>query len=145
MTPDQALADVAHYIQHLKETVEGSADSPVILIGSHYSGTLATWFRAKYPHLALAAWASSAPLLSVIDHFQFKEFAGESFRSVGGPECYDAIESGFAEMEYMAANGQLERLGEIFNLCDPIENPNDIATFFAVVAEFYSILPQTAT
>lgn len=145
LTQDQALADVAHFIQHLKETVEGAEDSPVIIIGGHYSGSLAVWFRQKYPHLALAAWASSAPVLSVIDHFQYKELAGATYRYIGGPECYDALEDGFEQMEEMVANQQFEQLAEMFNLCEVVRDRNDISTFFAAIAELYAIITQFAT
>lgn len=145
MTIDQALADVAHFITHLRETVEGSEDSPVIIIGAHYSGSLAAWFRQKYPHLAIAAWASSAPLLSIIDHFDYKVLAGQTYRYIGGPECYNALEDGFAQMEAMVAAQQFAELTEMFNLCDVLEDRNDISTFFAAIAELYAIITQFAT
>ncbi|KAA3458593.1 lysosomal Pro-X carboxypeptidase [Gossypium australe] len=58
----QALADYAEIIADIKNNLQAS-HSPVIVIGASYGGMLASWFRLKYPHLALGALASSAPVL----------------------------------------------------------------------------------
>lgn len=144
MNPEQALADLAHFIEHIKrpDVHPGAENSPVIVAGIHYSGTLAAWFRQLYPHLANGAWASGAPVLSVINFEEYKEVAGAVYRRAGGNECYDRLDRGFAEMEAMAANGQLAELGEMFHLCFPLEGENDISTFFYAISEFYSILVQ---
>ena len=64
---DQALADLAHFITHVKATYPGTQDSGVIMVGASYSATMVTWFRQKYPHLVDGVWASSAPLLAQVD------------------------------------------------------------------------------
>lgn len=51
LTIEQALADTAHFINHIQNTVEGAANSQIILVGAHYSASLAVWFRQQYPHL----------------------------------------------------------------------------------------------
>lgn len=51
--PEQVLADTAHFINHIQATVPGASRSPFILVGGHYSASLAVWFRQSYPHLAL--------------------------------------------------------------------------------------------
>nr|GMD15949.1 lysosomal Pro-X carboxypeptidase [Ipomoea batatas] len=58
----QALADYAEVLVYLKKKLSATY-SPVIVIGASYGGMLATWFRLKYPHIAVGALASSAPLL----------------------------------------------------------------------------------
>lgn len=144
MSPEQALADLAHFIEHIKrpDVHPGAENSPVIVIGVHYSGTLAAWFRQLYPHLANAAWASGAPVLSVINFQEYKELAGAVYRRAGGNDCYNRLERGFAEMEQMVVNGELAQLSEMFHLCFTLEGENDIANFFYVISEFYSVLVQ---
>lgn len=44
------MADVAFFIQQLKQQPEYE-HSPVIVIGGSYSANMAAWMRAKYPHL----------------------------------------------------------------------------------------------
>ncbi|XP_058005227.1 uncharacterized protein LOC131180932 [Hevea brasiliensis] len=58
----QAIADYAEIIIHVKKSFQAE-NSPVIVIGGSYGGMLASWFRLKYPHIALGALASSAPVL----------------------------------------------------------------------------------
>ncbi|THG14591.1 hypothetical protein TEA_001303 [Camellia sinensis var. sinensis] len=60
----QGIADYAEMILYLKENLSAQ-NSPVIVIGGSYGGMLASWFRLKYPHIALGALAASSshPLL----------------------------------------------------------------------------------
>ena len=45
--------------------------SPWITVGGSYPGALSAWFRAKYPHLTVAALASSAVVNAITDFWQF--------------------------------------------------------------------------
>lgn len=141
---EQALADVAHFVANItsEEVTPGASNSSVIVIGGHYSASLAVWFRQKYPHLCTGAWASSAPLQSLVNHQQYKELAGAAYRSAGGQECYNTIERGFADIEQYFADGRTDEIDEIFHTCDPITTPADEAFFFSLISEFFSIIPQ---
>lgn len=143
LTVDQALADAAHFIEHIKSSAvtPGAQNSPVIVIGGHYSGSLAAWMRQNYPHLVAGAWASSAPVFAVYDHFQYKELSGAVYRHVGGNECYENIERGFAQMERMATEDP-EELADMFRLCNEIEDDLDIQIFFSAMSEVFSLLAQ---
>lgn len=144
MTVDQALADTAHFVDFIKTEGEfpGAEDAPVIVIGGHYSASLAAWFRQSYPHLTVGAWASSAPTLAIVDHFQYKELSGAVYRHIGGNECYNIIQRGFAEMEEMVTYGRTRELAQMFFLCNEIEDELDIQMFFSTLSEFYSLLAQ---
>lgn len=143
MQPEQAIADAAHFVSHIRSTIPGAEDSEFILVGGHYSASLAVWFRQAYPHLTLGVWASSAPLLSVVDFDQFKVATGAAFRNVGGDSCYDALELGFDRMQEMIDDEDFEELSEAFFLCDTLE-PEDLPHFFSIIAEVYALMPQFA-
>lgn len=64
---DQALADVAYFVEEMKKTIPDASNSRVIMAGGSYSATMVAWFRQKYPHLIDGGWASSAPLLAKLD------------------------------------------------------------------------------
>ncbi len=144
MTVEQALADAAHFIEYIKSSAvtPGAQNSPVIVIGGQYSGSLAAWMRQIYPHLVDGAWASSAPVFSVYDQFQYKELSGAVYRHVGGNQCYENIERGFAEMEQMVANGSVVALADMFHLCNEIEDDLDVQIFFSAMSEVFSLLAQ---
>ncbi|KAG5057618.1 hypothetical protein JHK86_012614 [Glycine max] len=66
LTSEQALADFSVLIADLKHNFS-TKDCPVILFGGSYGGMLAAWMRLKYPHVAVGALASSAPILQFED------------------------------------------------------------------------------
>ena len=52
LSTEQALADYAAILSHLKANHTGAAKSEIVVWGAGYSGMLAVWMRVKYPHLA---------------------------------------------------------------------------------------------
>lgn len=63
LTADQALADIAHFVAAM------SPNQRVITIGGSYPGAMSSWFRNKYPHIALGALASSAVIDAVYNFY----------------------------------------------------------------------------
>lgn len=149
LTVDQALADIAHFVDFLQQE-HATAEHPdhaVIVVGLTYSGNLAVWFRQKYPHLADGAVASSAPVLSVVNHQLYKETAGETYRSVGGDECYDALEASFTAIEDMVQRGGLDELSEMFHLCRDsyIRTDRGVSSFNFLLSEIFSYIVQSTS
>jgi len=66
LSSEQALADLAYFIEAQNKQF-GLSGNKWIVFGGSYPGSLAAWFRLKYPHLAFGAVASSAPLLAKIN------------------------------------------------------------------------------
>ena len=55
LSSEQGLADLAYFIGEMNPN-----DVEVVVVGGSYPGALSAWFRARYPHLTIASWASSA-------------------------------------------------------------------------------------
>ncbi len=53
LSSEQALADFAMTVRHLKASTPDAANSPVVAFGGSYGGMLAAWFRIKYPDLVI--------------------------------------------------------------------------------------------
>lgn len=62
----QALADLAHFRTVIAET-KGLTNSKWLAFGGSYPGSLAAWFRLKYPHLVHASVATSAPVYATVN------------------------------------------------------------------------------
>lgn len=45
-------------------------------------------------------------------------------------------------MEQFFADGRADEIDEMFYTCDPITSPADIALFFSLTSEIFSIIPQ---
>ena len=76
LNADQALADVALFATTFSEQLAKDHDIPVkrwLLFGGSYPGALVSWFRNKYPHIALGVWSSSGVINAIQDFHQFDE------------------------------------------------------------------------
>lgn len=69
LNSEQALADLAYFINGMNAKYESVSISKWIVFGGSYSGTLAAWLRLKYPHLVLGAVSSSGPLKAKVDFY----------------------------------------------------------------------------
>nr|GMC90393.1 lysosomal Pro-X carboxypeptidase-like [Ipomoea batatas] len=115
----EALADYATLIIDLKKNLS-AIDSPVVVFGGSYGGSLATWFRLKYPHVSIGALASSAPILlfdNIISPYAFNDVVTQDFRSES-ENCYKVIKGSWQFIEDIAKQaGGLERLRKSFRIC----------------------------
>lgn len=74
LTSRHALADLALFLTEVNSRLIrefGGEKRKVIVIGGSYPGALSAWFRQKYPHIADAAWASSAVVNAIEDFDMF--------------------------------------------------------------------------
>lgn len=141
---EQALADLAHFIAHIRERHPEYQDSQVIMVGGSYSATMVAFFRQKYPHLAAGAWASSAPMLVKVDFQEYKEVVGASIRSVGGEECYQRLSRAFSQAEQLIFDKKFEEFSKLFRTCDELsdDNPYDTMIIFYSLSELLAGLVQ---
>nr|XP_003219412.1 PREDICTED: lysosomal Pro-X carboxypeptidase [Anolis carolinensis] len=128
----QALADFAVLVQHLKATIPGAQDTPVIAIGGSYGGMLAAWFRMKYPHIVIGALAASAPIWqfdSLVPCGTFYSIVTQDFKKSGNC-CSESIRNSWAAINRLASTEEgLRWLSSTFRLCTPLKTETDAATF----------------
>ncbi|KAI5666473.1 hypothetical protein M9H77_16326 [Catharanthus roseus] len=75
----QAIADYAQVLLQIKQKFS-APNSPIIVIGVSYGGR-----KLKYPHTALAALASSAPILyfdNIIPQDAYDSIVSKSFKDL---------------------------------------------------------------
>lgn len=120
LTTEQALADFARLIQHIKSTAPGAEKSAVVTFGGGYGGMLAAWMRLRYPHLVKGAYASSAPIAYYSGELacdKFPRSVTDSYRSQS-QNCAASIRRSWAIMDKMAdTDAGLGFLTEAFHSC----------------------------
>ncbi|KAG9459168.1 hypothetical protein H6P81_003676 [Aristolochia fimbriata] len=119
LSSTQALADYATLVIDLKKNLSAER-SPVVVFGGSYGGMLAAWFRLKYPHVAIGALSSSAPILNFEDitsPYSFNNIITQDFRSES-ENCYRVIKGSWNKIERVAKQrGGLEKLRNSFKIC----------------------------
>ncbi|KAK7337275.1 hypothetical protein VNO77_17840 [Canavalia gladiata] len=119
LSSTQALADYAILITDLKKNLSAT-DSPVVVFGGSYGGMLAAWFRMKYPHVAIGALASSAPILhfmGLVSPDIFYTIITQDFRSES-ENCYKVLKGSWKLTSDTAKKpGGVELLRKSFRLC----------------------------
>ncbi|KAJ6853763.1 lysosomal Pro-X carboxypeptidase-like [Iris pallida] len=120
LSTTQALADYATLITDLKKNLS-SEQSPVVVLGGSYGGMLAAWFRLKYPHVAIGALASSAPILNFLDlasPYTFNNIITNDFKGTS-ENCYNVIKNSWKEIEEVVGTKEgIKKLGESFKICN---------------------------
>ncbi|XP_058088443.1 uncharacterized protein LOC131235321 [Magnolia sinica] len=120
LSSTQALADYATLIIDLKKNLSAQG-SPVVVFGGSYGGMLAAWFRLKYPHVAIGALASSAPILNfegITSPYSFNDIITRDFKSES-ESCYRVIKGSWKLIDDSAKQpGGLEELRKSFKICE---------------------------
>lgn len=84
----QALADLAHFRTVIAEA-RGLTNAKWVAFGGSYPGSLAAWFRLKYPHLVHAAVATSAPVHATVN------FPGTNSQPLPKTQAFDSFRFGW--------------------------------------------------
>ncbi|XP_055545771.1 putative serine protease K12H4.7 [Wyeomyia smithii] len=135
LSTDQILADLAEFVTYVKREHIGDETARVLVAGTQLGGSLAAWFRVRYPHLANAAWSSSALMHALLNFRDFSEAWGDTLIEHGSQECYNEIFVAFHVLQNLIDLGRAELMYEKFNICTPIdpEDTHQVQHFFAVL------------
>ncbi|KAK9676932.1 hypothetical protein RND81_11G110900 [Saponaria officinalis] len=122
----QALADYAELILDVKKQFNAT-HSPVIVFGVSYGGMLAAWFRLKYPHIALGALASSAPILQhTISTDAYLEVVTKDYRDTS-EHCYKIIKESWTQILNLGSQSTgLSILNKKLHTCRPLSKESII-------------------
>lgn len=128
LTSQQALADFAVLVRSLKHNLSSEA-SPVVVFGGSYGGMLAAWFRLKYPHIAIGALASSAPILQFDDITPLSSFydaVSQDYKEAS-LNCYEVVKGSWRELEDLSDQKEgLAELNRTFRACKSIQSTNSV-------------------
>lgn len=134
LSTEQALADYAALIVHLRQSLNAPS-SPVVVFGGSYGGVLAALLRLKYPHLVVGAIASSAPMGAYMfgveppyNPASYWETVTFNARKEAGsdPNCIDNVKAAFKLIiELSTSTAGLEQLSDSFKICTPLGDEAD--------------------
>ncbi|KAM5163722.1 putative serine protease K12H4.7 [Mantella aurantiaca] len=133
----QALADLAHFQVVMTEKL-GLGNRKWIVFGGSYPGCLAAWYRLKFPHLAHAAVASSAPLQAVLNFSEYLDVVQSSLAR-NHSDCPKLVkEASDTLIVALGFKENYEKITHDFNLCKPLEinSEMDLAFFLDTLAEY---------
>lgn len=127
---DQALEDTAYFTQSMKTSM--GLDGRWLLIGASYTGDMAAWARARYPHLFYAAYASGAPVVAQADlpgnikklylhwcfycflsYEEYFEVVNQAFAEAD-PNCPGVLTAAMAELKVLVDNNEAATITQIF-------------------------------
>ncbi|XP_071999232.1 putative serine protease K12H4.7 [Engystomops pustulosus] len=137
LSSQQALADLAHFQTVMTEKL-GLGNRKWIVFGGSYPGCLAAWYRIKYPHLAYAAIASSAPVHAVLNFSEYLDVVQASL-SRNHSNCPGKIKIAFDTLlELLDYKENYLKISKDFYLCEVlvIRSKMDMAFLLDTIAEY---------
>ncbi|XP_065876090.1 uncharacterized protein [Euphorbia lathyris] len=142
LTAEQALADFAVLVTDLKRNLSAEG-CPVVLFGGSYGGMLAAWMRLKYPHIAIGALASSAPILQfedIVPPETFYDIVSNDFKRESS-SCFNTIKESWDALvsEGEQDNGLLQ-LTNTFHLCRKLNNTGQLADWLSSAYSYLAMV-----
>ncbi|XP_028319763.1 thymus-specific serine protease [Gouania willdenowi] len=131
----QALADLAHFRTVIGES-RGLSNERWVAFGGSYPGSLAAWFRLKYPHLVSASVATSAPVHGTVNFPEYLEVVWRSLASVN-TNCPVLVKKASDTLaERLKDPKTYDNITRDFNLCTKlqIQTEMDSAYFLETLA-----------
>lgn len=128
LSSEQALADVAYFIQGMIKKYNLTGNKWV-LFGGSYPGSLVAWARSKYSHLVHASISSSGPLLAKADFSEYNAVVEQALKSVS-EDCADQVHLAATHLEKLIQQPVGAKLvSQMFNLCEPlnVHNVKDVS------------------
>ncbi|KAL6105022.1 uncharacterized protein ACO6RY_06636 [Pungitius sinensis] len=131
----QALADLAHFRSVTAERL-GLADRKWVAFGGSYPGSLAAWFRLKYPHLVHAAVATSAPVRAAVNFPEYLEVVWRSLASEDADCPVLVKKASWTLAERLKDPKTYDNITKDFNLCSKlqVQTEMDSAYFLETLA-----------
>eukprot|EP01065_Artemidia_motanka_P026119 TRINITY_DN31028_c0_g1_i1.p1 TRINITY_DN31028_c0_g1~~TRINITY_DN31028_c0_g1_i1.p1 ORF type:complete len:493 (+),score=136.30 TRINITY_DN31028_c0_g1_i1:58-1536(+) len=130
LSTEQVLADYAVLITHLKSTLDGAQNCPVVAFGGSYGGTLTTYMRVKYPQIVVGGLAASAPTgyyantgwkSHGVDAYTWIDIVNKDF-SEAQPGCLQRIRQVTDTINQQGkTSAGRQSLAKTFHLCDPAQ------------------------
>lgn len=129
LSAEQGLADLARIIAYVKEQYK-TEDSKVITVGGSYTGNLAAWFKAIYPHMSDGSISSSGPLTAKENFYEYMEVVNNAMLYYSGESCVEAFTAAAEAITSLYEQGVgspgYAQLDRDFATCEPMQSVKDL-------------------
>lgn len=133
LSTDAALKDLAAFEDHARTAL--GMTGKWIAVGGSYAGSLAAYYRMKFPDMVVGALSSSGPVQA---RALFEEY-DRHVATVAGPDCAKRIRSVVADIESQLGNpARLKEIKTMFGAQDV----TDTVDFLYVVADMAAVAIQ---
>jgi serine protease 16 len=137
LTVPQVLADLARFIS---ANVPSRAN--VMLVGGFWPGTLASWFRLKYPSLSNSSWASSAPVSVRADFSEYDSHVQKMIMNITGKEtCAPDLQGLYANASLLL-NGNSSQKEEFFSNYTMFNSTQNVTSILYILAQAVAALVE---
>lgn len=138
LTIEQALADLAYFIDEMQAVYcSPSSLCSVAVVGGSYPGSLSSWFRLLYPHMAIASWASSAPILIKANYSEYDDHMATQIAKVS-QKCLQSTQQIYNEINEIVGHNasQTQELKGMIGI-KPTDNVTDLS-FLYMIADIFA-------
>ncbi|KAF0711225.1 hypothetical protein As57867_005337, partial [Aphanomyces stellatus] len=132
----QALADLAAFQDHFNQQHNLTKANKWVTFGGSYPGMLSGFAKSKYPTRFAGSVASSAPIHTKVDFFEYADVVASALKYYGGDACVDTVAAGAKAVHDLLASTKAEDAAtftKLFNPCSPLKNGADRMTVESLV------------
>lgn len=116
LSAEQMVADIGELVDAVRDELN-APDSNVILWGTGYGASLATWARREFPDKIQGVWSSSGIFEQTLMTNEPYESLSRTIREIGGDECAENVANAFLEFEYLLRIYEWFFVEETLDLC----------------------------
>ena len=137
---DQALEDLASFISYLKDQkCKADPGCPVLIVGGSYAGSLSSFFRQKYPHLANYSWSSSPPLNIKHNYSEYDAHMAEVLQNVS-MKCYTNTREWFNHVDEIARQPESPEYRQLREKMGLINSTNPVSLLSILVDQIAGMI-----
>ncbi|KAF0691060.1 Aste57867_17641 [Aphanomyces stellatus] len=136
LTMGQALADLANFQDYFVGQQNLTKANKWVTFGGSYPGMLSGFAKSKYPERFAGSIASSAPINTKVDFYEYADVVASALKYYGGDACVDTVAAGAKAVHDLLASTKAEDAAtftKLFNPCAPIKNDADRMTVESLV------------